>query len=172
LGSGLNAGNIGAEIDVIQPALPAQTHALNRYSLRFRNFGVGADCKLVLVILVPAVRIAIVPSIFIAIIGALGLVILELRNAPIGYEAKMGFASACRPFGICEVHIPHKNILRVVGRSLTELEVRRYSSETSLLKIITDYLDIFFKIKGLPISREFPALYSSEARLRLKGLAS
>jgi hypothetical protein len=28
LGSGLNAGNIGAEIDVIQPALPAQTHAL------------------------------------------------------------------------------------------------------------------------------------------------
>ena len=27
LGSGLNAGNIGAEIDVIQPALPAQTHA-------------------------------------------------------------------------------------------------------------------------------------------------
>jgi hypothetical protein len=28
LGSGLNAGNIGAEIDVIQPALPAQTHAV------------------------------------------------------------------------------------------------------------------------------------------------
>ena len=27
LGSGLNVGNIGAEIDVIQPALPAQTHA-------------------------------------------------------------------------------------------------------------------------------------------------
>jgi hypothetical protein len=27
LGSGLNAGNIGAEIDVIKPALPAQTHA-------------------------------------------------------------------------------------------------------------------------------------------------
>jgi len=27
LGSGLNAGNIGAEIDVIQPPLPAQTHA-------------------------------------------------------------------------------------------------------------------------------------------------
>jgi hypothetical protein len=25
LGSGLNAGNIGAEIDVIKPALPAQT---------------------------------------------------------------------------------------------------------------------------------------------------
>jgi hypothetical protein len=27
LGSGLNAGNIGAEIDVIKPTLPAQTHA-------------------------------------------------------------------------------------------------------------------------------------------------
>ena len=38
LGSGLNAGNIGAEIDVIKPALPAQTHAPNRYSLRFRSW--------------------------------------------------------------------------------------------------------------------------------------
>ena len=27
MGSGLNAGNIGAEIDVIRPTLPAQTHA-------------------------------------------------------------------------------------------------------------------------------------------------
>jgi hypothetical protein len=27
LGSGLNAGNIGAEIDAIKPALPAQTQA-------------------------------------------------------------------------------------------------------------------------------------------------
>ena len=27
MGSGLNAGNIGAEIDVIKPALPTQTHA-------------------------------------------------------------------------------------------------------------------------------------------------
>ncbi|PYI64979.1 MAG: hypothetical protein DMF07_05695 [Verrucomicrobia bacterium] len=91
MGSGLNAGNIGAEIDVIKPALPAQTHAPNRYSLTFRNFGVGVDCKLVLVILVPAVRIALVLSIFIGIIGALGLVIRELRNAPIGYESEDGF---------------------------------------------------------------------------------
>jgi hypothetical protein len=36
LGSGLNAGNVGAEIDVIKPALLAQTHAPIRYSLRFR----------------------------------------------------------------------------------------------------------------------------------------
>jgi hypothetical protein len=32
-----------------------------------------------------------VSSIFIGIIGALGLVILELRNAPIGYESEDGF---------------------------------------------------------------------------------
>jgi len=38
LGSGLNAGNIGAEIDVIQPPLPAQTHA--PIAIRFA-FGVG-----------------------------------------------------------------------------------------------------------------------------------
>ena len=30
-------------------------------------------------------------SIFIGIIGALGLVILELPNAPIGYESEDGF---------------------------------------------------------------------------------
>jgi hypothetical protein len=36
LGSGLNAGNVGAEIDVIKPVLLAQTHAPIRYSLRFR----------------------------------------------------------------------------------------------------------------------------------------
>jgi aromatic ring-cleaving dioxygenase len=69
----------------------------------------------------------------------------------------------------------NKNILRVVGRPVTELgfdirnlEVRRYSSKSDLLKIIADYLDIFFKIKGLPISQEFPALYSSQARLELR----
>jgi hypothetical protein len=37
------------------------------------------------------VRIAIVRSIFIGIIGALGLVIWELRSAPIGYESEDGF---------------------------------------------------------------------------------
>ena len=69
----------------------------------------------------------------------------------------------------------NKNILRVVGRALTELgfdirnlEVLKYSSKSDLLKIITDYLDIFFKIKGLPICREFPALYSSQAPLKLR----
>jgi hypothetical protein len=38
LGSGLNAANIGAEIDVIKPALPAQTSRSDCYSLRFRSF--------------------------------------------------------------------------------------------------------------------------------------
>src|SRR4029077_11614973 len=60
----------------------------------------------------------------------------------------------------------NKNILRVVGRSVTELgfdirnlEVHTYSSDRNLLKIITDYLDVFFKIKRLPVSRKFPELY-------------
>lgn len=68
----------------------------------------------------------------------------------------------------------NKNILRVTGRPVTELgfdirnfEVHRYSSEADLLKRLTDYLDIFFKIKQLPISGKFPALYRSEARLEL-----
>jgi hypothetical protein len=72
----------------------------------------------------------------------------------------------------------NKNILRVLGRSLTELgfdirnlDVRRYCSGSNLLKIITEYLDIFFEIKRLPISREFPALYSSEGSLRLEAMS-
>jgi hypothetical protein len=69
----------------------------------------------------------------------------------------------------------NKNILRVVGRPVTELgfdirnlEVRRYSSETDLLKKLTDYLNTFFKIKRLRISKRFPALYSSEGPIQLK----
>jgi hypothetical protein len=49
-------------------------------------------CRLpiVLVILLPAMRIALVLSIFIGI-GALALVIRELRSAPLGYESEDGF---------------------------------------------------------------------------------
>ena len=72
----------------------------------------------------------------------------------------------------------NKNILRVVGRPVTELgfdirnlEVRRYSSEADLLKKVTDYLDTFFKIKGLRISKRFPALYSSQGSLRLNAMS-
>jgi hypothetical protein len=53
LGSGLNAGNEGAEIDVIKPALLAQTHAPIRYSL---VFGFRALCSfIVLLILLQAI---------------------------------------------------------------------------------------------------------------------
>ena len=74
--------------------------------------------------------------------------------------------------------IENKNILRVLGRSRTELgfdirnlEIQTYSSEEKLLNIITDYLNTFFKIKRLEISKEFPALYSSESSIELKALA-
>jgi hypothetical protein len=68
----------------------------------------------------------------------------------------------------------NKNILRVTGRSVTELgfdirnfEVYKYSSQKDLFKRLTDYLDIFFKIKRLPIRPKFPELYRREARLKL-----
>jgi hypothetical protein len=57
--------------------------------------------NLVLVILAPAVRIAFVLSIFIGIIGALGLVIWELRRAPIGYESEDGFRFGEQPYDVC-----------------------------------------------------------------------
>jgi len=69
----------------------------------------------------------------------------------------------------------NKNILRVVGRSLTEIgfDVRNllcstYSSKSELLEIITNYLDIFFKIRQLPISNQFPELYTNQGRLELQ----
>jgi nucleoside 2-deoxyribosyltransferase len=69
----------------------------------------------------------------------------------------------------------NKNILRVTGRSLTELgfdirnlEARRYSSEEDLVKMLTDYVDLFFKIKRLPFSSRFPELYSTQGPLELR----
>src|SRR4029453_11058259 len=38
-------GNIGAEIDVIKPALPAQTSRSDCYSLRFRSFAHFIPCR-------------------------------------------------------------------------------------------------------------------------------
>jgi hypothetical protein len=71
----------------------------------------------------------------------------------------------------------NKNILRVTGRSVTELgfdirnlEARRYSSEKDLLKRLIDYLDRFFQIKRLPISSRFPELYSTQGLLELRAL--
>jgi hypothetical protein len=63
----------------------------------------------------------------------------------------------------------NKNILRLSGRSVSELgfdirnlEVRPYKNEAELAKIITDYLDTFFRIKQLPISKEWGPLYCDE----------
>jgi hypothetical protein len=63
----------------------------------------------------------------------------------------------------------NKNILRLSGRSVSELgfdirnlEVRLYKNETELTKTITDYLDTFFKIKQLPIAKEWSPLYWEE----------
>jgi hypothetical protein len=63
----------------------------------------------------------------------------------------------------------NKNILRLSGRSVSELgfdirnlEVRQYKNEAELAKTITDYLDTFFKIKQLPISKEGGPLYWEE----------
>jgi hypothetical protein len=69
----------------------------------------------------------------------------------------------------------NKNILRVLGRSVTELgfdirnlEVRTYSSENDLLQLIINYMEIFFQIKQLPISKEIPELYTTQSQLALK----
>jgi len=69
----------------------------------------------------------------------------------------------------------NKNILRVVGRPVTELdfdirnfEVYRYTSEVDLSKKLADYLKTFFRIKRLPMSKKFPALYSSQGPRKLE----
>jgi hypothetical protein len=63
----------------------------------------------------------------------------------------------------------NKNILRVTGRSFSELgfdirnlQVLTYSDEETLTKAILNYCDIFFRIKQLPISREWGPLYFHE----------
>lgn len=72
----------------------------------------------------------------------------------------------------------NKNILRVTGRSVTELgfdirnlEVHSYKDENQLTKIIIDYLKTFFKIKGLKLSPENAPQYfkgSDPIELRAK----
>jgi len=63
----------------------------------------------------------------------------------------------------------NKNILRVTGRSISELgfdiqnlEVFQYKCEEQLANKIMVYLDTFFKIKQLPISKDFIPLYCQE----------
>lgn len=73
----------------------------------------------------------------------------------------------------------NKNILRVTGRSMSELgfdirnlEAHLYKDEDELTKRIMKYLDTFFKIKQLAISDTYPSLYcedSSKIELRWDG---
>jgi hypothetical protein len=63
----------------------------------------------------------------------------------------------------------NKNILRVTGRSVSELgfdirnlEVYQYKNEKQLKEKIFAYLDMFFQIKQLNISQEYPLLYCVE----------
>ena len=63
----------------------------------------------------------------------------------------------------------NKNILRVTGRSVSELgfdirnlEVYQYKNQEQLTQKIFGYLDTFFKVKQLPISQEFAQLYCKE----------
>lgn len=75
----------------------------------------------------------------------------------------------------------NKNILRVTGRSLTELgfdirnlEVFSYKDEDQLAKIIINYLGTFFKIKGLEFSEENAPLYfkgSDQIKLRANDIS-
>jgi hypothetical protein len=63
----------------------------------------------------------------------------------------------------------NKNILRVTGRSVSELgfdirnlEVFPYKSEAELVKKILAYLDTFLKIKRIPISKELAPPHCEE----------
>lgn len=64
----------------------------------------------------------------------------------------------------------NKNILRVTGRPVSELgfdirnlEVCRYDDETQLTEMIIRYLDTFFKIKRLSISKQHGDLYRKQS---------
>jgi hypothetical protein len=72
----------------------------------------------------------------------------------------------------------NRNILRVTGRSVTELgfdirnlDVRQYQDEGQLTKTLVQYLRTFFSIKRLTISPRHAALYFREpAPLRLEAI--
>lgn len=83
------------------------------------------------------------------------IVIADLTNNNPNVHIELGIAL-----------IENKNILRVTGRPVTELgfdirglEVHQYKNETQLTTTIIDYLNIFFEIKKLPISNQYPQLY-------------
>jgi aromatic ring-cleaving dioxygenase len=98
---------------------------------------------------------------FVAQIREADIVIADLTHNNPNVHVELGIAL-----------MENKNILRVTGRSISELgfdiqnlEVLLYKDDTQLTKIIMEYLDMFFIIKKLQISNEFPALYCKEPEL-------
>lgn len=69
----------------------------------------------------------------------------------------------------------NKNILRVTGRSVSELgfDIRNlqafnYRNEKELLKKILSYLKMFFEIKNIPILKKYRSLYCEEPVMPLQ----
>lgn len=63
----------------------------------------------------------------------------------------------------------NKNVLRVTGRSLSELgfdirnlEMYQYRSEDELFKVIITYCETFFGIRSVPISKDRGLPYFEE----------
>jgi nucleoside 2-deoxyribosyltransferase len=105
---------------------------------------------------------------FVAQIMEADIVIADLTHNNPNVHVELGIAL-----------MENKNILRVTGRSVSELgfdirnlEVRQYKDEDQLLSKITAYLDTFLKIKRLPISKEFGQLYCEEPMvpIQLRGI--
>lgn len=95
---------------------------------------------------------------FVAKIQGADIVVADLTHNNPNVHVELGIAL-----------VENKNILRVTGRSVSELgfdiqnlEVFQYKNEDELAKKIIAYLDTFFRIKQLPISKNFAPLYCEE----------
>lgn len=102
---------------------------------------------------------------FVAKIQESDIVIADLTHNNPNVHVELGIAL-----------MQNKNILRVTGRSVSELgfdirnlEVYQYNDQDQLTQRIFGYLDTFFKIKQLRISPEFTQLYFKEpVRIELR----
>lgn len=95
---------------------------------------------------------------FFAQIMAADIVIADLTHNNPNVHIELGIALT-----------ENKNILRVTGRSVSELgfdirnlEVFSYRNEKDLTKKIMRYLDTFLDIKKIPISKKYSSLYCEE----------
>lgn len=98
---------------------------------------------------------------FVARIRDADIVIADLTHNNPNVHVELGIAL-----------MQNKNVLRVTGRSVTDLafdvrnlEVSPYKNRNELAKRILDYLDTFFKIKRLPMSPQPTPLYYEEAEV-------